>query len=127
MADVYVDQLMSRPVETARPSTPLADAAEKLIVNDIGAVVVVDDAARLGGLLTSTDLVRAFSDGAVPSDTVGEYMRTDVVTTTRSTPVGDVAQLMIDQLIHHVPVVEGDTVVGIITTLDLAAHLARAQ
>ncbi|WP_345777004.1 CBS domain-containing protein [Halorarum salinum] len=33
---------------------------------------------------------------------------------------------MIEHLIHHVPVVQGEEVVGMVTTLDLAAYLARS-
>jgi CBS domain-containing protein len=126
MADLYVDQLMSRPVETVSPTTSIHDAAERMIRKDVGAVVVVDDADRLQGLLTATDFVLLVRDGLASSDaTVGEFARTDVFTTTRDTPVSEVATTMVDYLIHHVPVVDGEVVVGMLTTLDLTAHLAR--
>jgi CBS domain-containing protein len=127
MEERYVDQLMSRPVETATPDTPIRDAAAAMIEHDVGALVVVDDANRFEGLLTATDFVLLVGDGPVPEEaTVAEYMRTDVVTTGRSAPASDVVETMLEHLIHHVPVVDGEEVVGMVTTLDLAAYLGRS-
>lgn len=126
MEELYADQLMSRPVETVTPSTPIQDAAEDLITHDVGSVVVVDEANQIEGLLTATDYVLIVRDELASADaTVAEFMQTDVITTTRSAPVRDVADAMLDHLIHHVPVVDGEEVVGMITTLDLTAYLAR--
>lgn len=126
MAERYVDHVMSRPAETVSPDASLREAAERLIERDVGAVVVVDRAGRLEGLLTATDFVQALREGTAPDATVGDVMRTDVVTTTRGTPLAEVAATMVEHLIHHVPVVEGGEVVGMVTTLDLTAHLARS-
>lgn len=127
MVELYVDQIMSRPAETVTPDIAIRDAAEELISNDVGAVVVVNDANRIEGLLTATDFVLLVMEGTVSSDaTVAEFMRTDVVTTKRSAPVSDVVDAMLDHLIHHVPVVDGGAVAGMVTTLDLAAYLRRS-
>jgi len=127
MADLYVDDVMSRPAETASADTLLREAAATLIEQDVGSVVVVDDADRIEGLLTATDFVRITRDGGAAHDaTVGEFMRTDVVTTRRSAAVSEVVDAMLDQLVHHVPVVENDEVVGMVTTFDLAARLGRS-
>ncbi|MFC7026542.1 cyclic nucleotide-binding/CBS domain-containing protein [Halomicroarcula sp. GCM10025324] len=126
MHEMYVDQLMSRPLETVAVDTPVIEAAGTLIAQDVGAVVV-DDGDQLAGILTATDFVRMVRDEGVSSDaTVGEFMHEDVVTTTRSRPVSEVAAKMLDHGIHHVPVVDDGEVVGIITTMDLTAHLSRS-
>lgn len=123
----YVDQLMSRPVETVTPETSIREAADLMIEHDVGAVVAVED-GRLEGILTASDFVRFARNGAASSEpTVGELMRTDVLTTKRSAPVGEVAAMMLEHLIHHVPVVDGGDVVGVITSLDLAAQLATSR
>lgn len=127
MVELYVDQIMSRPIETVTSNTTIRDAAEELISNDVGAVVVVNDANHIEGLLTATDFVLLVMGGGPSSDgTVAEFMRTDVVTTKRSAPVSEVADAMLNHLIHHVPVVDGGNVVGMVTTLDLAACLRRS-
>jgi CBS domain-containing protein len=126
MEDIFVGRLMSAPVETVRPHTPLDEAAAQLLEHTIGSVVVVDDANRLEGILTATDFVRLAANDAMASRaTVDEYMSTDVVTTTANAPISDVADTMIDNRFHHVPVVDDtEGVVGIITTTDLTAYIS---
>jgi len=127
MVELYVDQIMSRPVETVTPTTSIRDAAEGMIEHDVGAVVVVDDADHFEGLLTATDFVLLVRDQeAAPAMPVSEAMRTDVVTTKRSAPASDVVDAMLEHLIHHVPVTDDKEVVGIVTTFDLAAYLGRS-
>ncbi|WP_049986138.1 CBS domain-containing protein [Halobellus rufus] len=122
-----VDRVLSRPVETVTPDTTIPAAAATMLDHDVGAVVVLDDSDQLVGLLTVTDVAAHVSEGRVsPDATVGEWMRTDVTTTTPETAIGEVAETMVDRLIHHVPVVDGESVVGMVTTLDLTAHLARS-
>ncbi|WP_440992047.1 CBS domain-containing protein [Haloarchaeobius baliensis] len=126
MVELYVDQILSRPVETVTPSTEVRTVADTLIRHDVGSVVVVDDADRLEGLVTSTDIVLLVRAGTDTADVpVSEFMRTDVVTTRRSAPASEVVDAMLEHRIHHVPVVDGDEVVGMVSTMDLAAVLAR--
>lgn len=126
MAELYVDELMSRPVETVPARTTVAEAAETLRRHAVGALVVTDEAGQLDGLLTATDFISMVAGEPTSGDaTVADFMQTDVVTTTRETPASEVAAVMLDHLIHHVPVVEGQEVVGMLTTMDLAAYVAR--
>ena len=126
MDDVFVGRLMSAPVETVRPHTPLDEAAAQLLEHNIGSVVVVDDRDFLEGILTATDVVRlAADDGAASAATVAAYMSTGVVTASANDPITDVADTMIDNRFHPVPVVdETEGVIGIITTTDLTAYVS---
>jgi CBS domain-containing protein len=89
-------------------------------------VVVVDDDGHLEGILTATDFVQlAADDGLASEATVAEYMSTDVITRTANDPITEVADTMIDNRFHHVPVVDDDEgVIGIITTTDLTAYVS---
>jgi CBS domain-containing protein len=126
MEDIFVGRLMSAPVETVRPHTPLDEAAAQLLEHNIGSAVVVDEDGHLEGILTATDFVRLAANDAVASDVrVEEYMSTDVVTTTANHPITSVADTMIDNRFHHVPVVDDEEgVIGIITTTDLTAYVS---
>ena len=126
MEDIFVGRLMSAPVETVRPHASLSEAAAQLLEHNIGSVVVVDEAGHLEGILTATDFVRLAGNDAVASEvTVAEYMSTDVITATANDPITSVADTMIDNRFHHVPVVdEAEGVVGIITTTDLTAYVS---
>jgi signal-transduction protein with cAMP-binding, CBS, and nucleotidyltransferase domain len=126
MPDAYVDDLMSEPVETVERDVTLQSAARTLLERNVGALVVVAESGAAVGLVTATDFVRLASDGVASGDVaVAEYMRTDLVTTTRGALASAVAREMVDRRIHHVPVLEDDEPVGMLTTTDLTAYLAE--
>lgn len=124
-----VGQVMSRPVETVAPDTSLRAAATTMIERDVGAVVLVDDDDRPVGILTGTDLVALVGVGGVDDDaTVEDVARTEMVTTTRDTTAPTAAATMIDSLIHHLPVVDDEgALVGLVSSLDFAAEVARTR
>ena len=125
--ELYVEQVMSRPIETVTATTALRDAAASMIRHDVGALVVVDDADRLEGILTATDFVLlAMEDEPSPDGTVATAMRTDVLTVERDAPASEAVDAMLEHLVHHVPVVDGGEVVGMVTSFDLAARLGRS-
>ncbi len=129
MDDIFVARLMSSELKTVSPDTLVEDAAELMIDNDIGSVLVVDENNGLEGILTSTDFVSIVSERKPKDRTpVSSYMSSDVVTTTAQTPIEEAADLMLEQGVHHLPVVdETEGVIGIITTTDLTTYVARLQ
>jgi CBS domain-containing protein len=129
MDDIFVGRLMSSPVTTVAADASAESVAEQLLDEGISSVVVVDDENRIEGILTSTDFVRiAAQGGRTSAVTVADYMTTDVVTTSVNESIERVADLMIEEGIHHVPVVDDtEGVVGIITTTDLTAYLSGIE
>jgi|SRR6056297_3539620 len=128
MTDIFVGRLMSSPVETVAPETPVQQAATVLLDRDIGSVVVVDDDNGLVGILTTTDFVRITADDTATEATVADYMTTDVVTATANGSIVDVAETMVDNGFHHLPVVDDEAgVIGMVTTTDLTAYLSTAE
>lgn len=129
MDDIFVAQLMSSPVETVTPNTLVRDAAQNLLDEGIGSVIVVDGDNQLEGILTATDFVRIVAQKDPESESiVRDFMSTDVTTTTANTPIRDVADMMVERGFHHVPVVDDvEGVVGMITTTDLTAYLSHVQ
>jgi len=126
MDDIFVGSLMTSPVATVSAETPAKAAAEQMLADGISSVVVVDEQNQLEGILTSTDFVAiAAAEQSAEDFSVADYMTTDVITTTVQESVEDVADLLIDHGIHHVPVVDKtEGVVGMVTTTDLTAYLA---
>jgi len=129
MEDIFVGRLMSSPVETVSPDTPVHVAAEKMIDEGIGSVIATDEAGQLAGILTATDFVRVAAEQRwAPDATVETYMTTDVTTTDANAEVRDIADLMIEEGFHHVPVVDDEEgVVGIVTTTDITAYISKVQ
>ncbi|WP_049981131.1 CBS domain-containing protein [Halolamina rubra] len=128
MDDLFVASLMSTDVKTVTPGTLVEAAADLMLEHEIGSVVVVDDDGELRGILTRTDFV-AIVSGQKPKDQtpVSEYMTTDVLTAKGGDSIREVADRMVDAGIHHMPVVDDDEVIGMITTSDLTAYLSTAQ
>jgi CBS domain-containing protein len=125
MDDIFVGSLMSSPVHTVTADTSRQRAGELMLDHGIGSVIVVDEDDALEGILTATDFVRMLAErDADPDAPVATAMSTDLVTTTANESIRSVADTMIERGFHHVPVVDGDDVVGVITTTDLTAYIS---
>jgi CBS domain-containing protein len=126
MEDVFVGQLMSAPVLTIDAETTVAAAGRAMTEEGIKSVVVIDEDCHAEGILTSTDFVRIAGEERDPTETsVAAYMTTDILTTTAGAAIRDVARLMRDEEISHLPVVdEDDQVVGMLSATDLTAYLS---
>ncbi|MFB6166297.1 MAG: CBS domain-containing protein [Haloarculaceae archaeon] len=126
MDDVFVARIMSPDPTTVTEDTLVEEAAATMLEAGIGSVLVVDDAGELRGILTSTDFVRIVAEHDPKDQTpVGDYMSTELVTTSAQDNIHDAADMMIENDLHHLPVVDEDAgLIGIITTTDLAAYVS---
>ena len=125
--DVFVARLMTTDLHTVTPDTLVEDAAAVLLDNDISSALVVED-GRLVGILTTTDFVDIVAKSQPKAETTVErYMTSDPITAGAQDAVSAVAATMIDHGFHHVPVVDGDEPIGIITTSDFAAYVSSPE
>jgi len=129
MDDIFVARVMSTDLQTVGPDTLVEDAAQLMLDEGVGSVLVVDGSNRLEGILTTTDFVSIVARSQPKAETtVTRYMSTDLVTTTAGTPIRAVADRMIEAGIHHMPVVdESEGVVGMVTTTDLAEYVSHVE
>lgn len=129
MDDIFVARVMSTGLHTVRPDTLVEDAAQVMLDNDIGSVLVVDEDNQLEGILTRTDFVTIVSESHPKAETsVSRYMTTDVITTTAQDSIQDVADTMLEEGFHHMPVVDEDEgLIGMVTTIDLATYISQVQ
>jgi CBS domain-containing protein len=113
---------------TVTADTLVEDAANRMLEAGIGSVLVVDEDDSLAGILTTTDFVQIVAERKPKDQTpVSEYMSADVLTTSAQEPIEEVANRLIEAGIHHVPVIDDDTPIGIVTTTDLAAYVSTVQ
>jgi len=129
MDDIFVGRLMSPDVVTVTADTPVEDAAETLLTENIGSVVVTDEDGLLRGILTSTDFVRIVAEKKPKDNTaVEEYMTSEVVTVSAQDPIRDAADRLITYDIHHLPVVDNEGhVIGMLSTTDLTAYISEVE
>lgn len=122
-----VRDIMTEDVLTVAPEDTLGEVATKMVERNVGSVVVADF-GRIIGVLTERDIMRAVAARTHSSDArVREWMTADPITATGDTSVEDAAQTMFDHGFRHLPIVEGERAVGIVSIRDVAAWgVARA-
>jgi CBS domain-containing protein len=112
-----VGEIMTGDVLAVEPDATLQDAAARMHARRVGAVVVVED-GRLVGILTERDVLRAVATGGIDGP-VSQAMTRGPETVEPDEPAGQAGALMIHGGFRHLPVVEGETVVGMISIRDL--------
>ena len=99
----------------------IAEAVNTIAQNKIGALLVNDGAGTVVGILTERDIVRGMSQhGADLHDVkVSELMTSDVIRCAPGDTVNEAMAMMTDRRIRHLPVFEGEELVGFISIGDL--------
>lgn len=108
-------------VITVTPGTSVAELAHVLSVRKIGAVVVSPDGQQVVGIVSERDVVRELGKRgpACLADTVDSLMTTKIISCTAQETTHDVLQKMTDGRFRHMPVMEGDVMVGFISIGDV--------
>jgi CBS domain-containing protein len=110
--------IMSSDVLSVPPDSTLHAAASEMSTRRVGAVLVLEE-GRLVGILTERDVLRAVAEGRVEGSTVAELMTHHPETIEPSESTDAAAMLMIHGGFRHLPVTDGEQVVGIISIRDL--------
>lgn len=133
-----VEELMSRDVITVQPDTPLKEVAELLCKHRISGVPVVAD-HRVIGILSQTDIVakergrlaprrfRRKDDAKRTAHTAGDAMSEPPVVVEPWRSASSAAALMLERGVNRLPVVDGGSLVGIVTGTDLVRAFARGD
>lgn len=123
--NIPVEKLMSTDLLTVSPDTTIEEAANILLEEGVGSLIVLNDEDHLAGVLTSTDFVSAVSTDRVPQTaTVADYMTEDVLTVPTTATIHDAAVKMIREDIQHLPVSGGENeIAGMLSATDLTAQL----
>ncbi|MEM1274474.1 MAG: CBS domain-containing protein [Pseudomonadota bacterium] len=106
---------------TIEQNDTIASAVTILHDERIGALIVVDEAGALAGILSERDIVRKLAEtpGQTLPQTVAENMTRDVVTCGTQDTMIEVLRRMSEGRFRHMPVVESGKIVGMITIGDV--------
>ncbi len=112
---------------TVPSDTPLNDAARLMVLEEVGSLMATDpDTGKLQGILTERDYLRhaGVKRNAEKADAlmVRDIMTTDVVTVTADTALSACVRLMAKKQFRHLPVVDGEKLVGMIGSRNLLAQ-----
>jgi CBS domain-containing protein len=139
-----IRSVMSTHVVTISPETTLKDAAARLVRYGVSGLPVVDDAGRLVGVLSEADIL-AKEAGSSPRDgmlawligesprpvldarTVADAMTSPALTIGPERTAREAAARMLAEGINRLPVIEGNTLVGIVSRADLVRAFARSD
>jgi CBS domain-containing protein len=117
-----VEEVMSTPLETISASASVTEAAQAMRDHAISALVVTSSPP---GIVTSTDVLGVVADGHDPAETaVREVMTAGVESVPPDLLIEEVAAMMTNLGIKHLPVVAGNDYVGMVSSTDLTAELA---
>lgn len=123
---MLVSELMSLDPIYCSPRTPLADVARLMAENECGAIPVCEG-RHVVGIVTDRDLVvRGVSRGAdVNTMPVSEVMTRNLVIVQYDDKVERAVQLMESRHVRRLPVVQEESLVGMISITDLADRLSE--
>ncbi|MGC9369848.1 MAG: CBS domain-containing protein [Paracoccaceae bacterium] len=117
------DILGGRPLHHVAPETTLREAAQMMERHDVGALAVLEG-GRLAGILSERDLVRrGVGQGLAPERaTAAQVMTRDPVTVGADDALSDALAARIGGAFRHLPVMEGEQVVGLLSYRDIPAE-----
>jgi len=141
-------EIMTSPVITVTPATPIAGAARLMLQHRISGLPVIDG-KEVVGMITEGDLLRRAETGSAPhrpmwlelllgpgrladeyphahARRVGEAMTGDVVSVGPQADVAEIVQLMSKRRIKRVPVIDNGQLVGIVSRANLVRALVKA-
>ena len=118
-----------REVVSVTPTTTVSEIASIISSRRIGAVVVLADAARLAGIVSERDVVKALAAQGeqVLRMTAQDIMTKAVITASPHTSVNDAMALMDEGYFRHLPVVDEGIMVGIISVRDVVRAQIQQQ
>ncbi|MDN5491540.1 MAG: CBS domain-containing protein [Staphylococcus equorum] len=127
VAQVIQDKI-GREIYTILPSATVLEAITLMANKGIGAVVVTQD-TKVVGILSERDYTRKIALMQRTSDhtTVAEIMTSRVISVTRGHTVEECLNLMTDGHLRHLPVIEGETLVGFVSIGDLVKATMEDQ
>ena len=118
---------MSTVLITAEPSMPLIDAAVTMSSAGVGSVLVVEEGALIG-IFTERDIVSALersSADSAPSSPVSDTMTRNPMTIGAEATVAEAMARMLSGGFRHLPVFDGEMLVGVVSMRDLAREITK--
>ena len=123
-------KLKGNGVVTTTKDKSLLDIAKLLAEHGIGCIVIVGDDDKISGIVSERDLMRAISQcGAqVLKEPVSDFMTKTVVTAREADTINWLMSEMTARRFRHMPVVERDRLVGLVSIGDLVKiHIAEVE
>ena len=121
---MQVRDVMTPATVTESRGDSLRAAAARMWRQQTGSLLVTED-GRLAGIITERDVLRAVALGADPDkSSVDDVMTAEVFTVPPDMDLQDAARLMAARWIRHLPVIDGEAILGVVSMRDMTGVLA---
>jgi len=124
-----VREVMSTELVTVDPATTMVGAAGQMASAHVGSVLVIES-DTLAGILTERDILRSLASSASADaarvSPVSAWMSTAPESIHPDAPAGEALDRMLSGSFRHLPVMNGDTLVGVVSMRDLARALSKS-
>jgi CBS domain-containing protein len=121
-------KVKNHPIITITPHITVYEALKLMVDNNIGALLVTDD-SKLVGIFTERDYARkVILLGKTSKETlISEIMSQNLITVSPENTMEDCMQLMTNKFIRHLPVLENNELIGIISIGDVVKYIINEQ
>jgi CBS domain-containing protein len=124
---MYVRDILSTKgdrIITTKPDAKIEATTQLLAKHRIGAILVTDAADRIAGIISERDIVRGLAKhgAAVAQLSVNDLMTRDVHTCAPNDTIADIMGVMTAQRFRHLPVLDEDRLVGIVSIGDVVKY-----
>jgi CBS domain-containing protein len=127
MMNESVSTIMIKNLITLTPENTLAEVSEIFNTRKIHHIPIVNNGV-LVGLITTYDLWRKNAlHETYPNIKVGEVMSKKLIKLEPEDKIGTAAELFLDNRFHALPVVQGDVLVGLVTTFDVLKYSFKKE
>jgi len=121
-----VRDIMTTTVRTLHRDTVIVDVEKAFQTHAIGGAPIVDDSGEAVGFITKSDISRFDATGDDPFYARAyEVANPRVLVTDPLASIEQAAQLMLSEYVHHLLVMDGSTIVGVLSAFDFVKLIAR--
>lgn len=123
-----VRDYMTSHVHTLHHETVVCDVEKVFVKSNISGAPLVDDSETVVGFVSKSDISRFDSTGDDPFYARAyEIANPRVITVESSASIEVAAQLMLNEHVHHLVVMDGQTIVGMLSAFDFVKMVAKAS
>ena len=124
--NVLISKLLGRDILSLNEDNTIYDAINLLAKNNIGALPVVKNEKTLCGIISERDIIRELANDIkknLKKSLISTIMTSKVITCNKNTKSDELMDIMTVNKIRHIPIIEGENLIGIISIGDVVKRL----
>ncbi len=123
----YLEKKKGHEVFSIGPDKSVSDCVDMLNDKKVGALIVMDDSGKIHGIVSERDVLRNGCGCANTSKKVKDIMtaKSKLITTEKDANIIDVMKKLDDNKVRHLPVMDGDKIIGVVSITDVIGELRQ--